>query len=219
MSRNQSQLPRPFIYAGMILLVLVMIPPAVIAYARATHSPLPRIQLQQDMGVQNRFDTQQANPMFRDGRAMRPRTSGTVARGHLREDEHFYDGMVGDDWADTIPIRIEVDRAFLERGRERYDIFCAICHGVAGFGDGMVHNRAQELVESGRHGTVWVPPTDLHSREILEKPVGELYHVITHGARNMAGYASQIPVEDRWAIAAYVQAMQISQNADQEDDS
>lgn len=210
-------LPKPLVYATLILVVLAMIPPALIARSRAVNSELPRIALMQDMGAQHRFNAQQANPMFRDGRAMRPQVEGTIARGDLKDDPHYFMGVVGDDWAEDFPSQVQVDRALLERGRERYDIFCAICHGTAGFGDGMVDRRAQELMETGALGTVWVPPTNLHDEEIREQPVGQIYNAITNGVRNMPAYDSMIPTQDRWAIVAYVRALQRSQDARPED--
>jgi mono/diheme cytochrome c family protein len=105
-----------------------------------------------------------------------------------------------------------VDRDLLERGRQRYDVFCSPCHGLAGFGDGMVARRADELQE----GT-WTPPTSFHSDLIRQRPDGHLYNTITNGIRNMPGYGSQIPVEDRWAVVAYVRALQRSQNATVDD--
>ncbi len=206
-------LPKPIVYATLILVILAMIPPALIARSRAVNSELPRIALMQDMASQHRLNAQQASPLFRDGRAMRPKVEGTIARGDLRDDPHYYDGVVGDDWAIDFPAQVRVDRALLERGRERYDIFCAVCHGTAGFGDGMVHRRAQELMETGAAGTSWVPPTSLHDEEIREQPVGQIYNAIANGVRNMPAYNTMIPTDDRWAIVAYVRALQRSQHA------
>jgi mono/diheme cytochrome c family protein len=207
------RIPKFFIYAALILAVLAMIPPVLIARMRAVNRDLPRIQLQQDMGRQLRFSAQRPNPMFADGRAMRPKIEGTVARGEMRLDDHYYRGIVGNDWADAFPDAITVDMKLLERGRERYDIFCSICHGKAGHGDGMVHERASQLAATMRQGTSWVPPTSLHDLTVIEQPLGQIYNTITHGIRNMAAYGSQIPVEDRWAIVAYVRALQKSQDA------
>lgn len=209
-------MPKPIVYGVLILVILAMIPPALIARSRAIKAELPRIALMQDMAAQHRFNAQQANPLFRDGRAMRPKIEGTIARGDLRDDPHYYLGVVGDGWAEDFPAQTQITRALLERGRERYDIFCAVCHGTAGFGDGMVHRRAQALMESGAasQGTVWVPPTSLHDEIVLDQPVGQIFNAITNGIRNMPAYNSQIPVADRWAIVAYVRALQLSQNAD-----
>lgn len=208
-------MPKPLVYGLLILVFLAMIPPALIARSRATQSDLPRIQLMQDMGVQHRFNAQQANPMFRDGRAMRPRIEGTVARQDYIDDEHYNFGISGDDWADGFPPQVTVDRALLERGRERFDIFCAVCHGTAGFGDGMVDRRARALMESGpaSFGTTWVLPTSLHDPMVVDQPNGQIFNSITNGVRNMPAYGPQIPVQDRWAIVAYVRALQIGQGS------
>lgn len=207
------RVPKFLIYSALILAVIAMIPPVLIARARVVNRDLPRIQLQQDMGKQFRFDAQQSSPIFADGRAMRPPVEGSVARGELRDDDHYYKGLVGTEWAEEFPGAVTVDMEFLERGRERYDIFCAVCHGQAGHGDGMVHERAQQLADAGRGGTIWVPPTSLHDLNIVDQPVGQIYNTITNGLGNMAPYGSQISVDDRWAIVAYVRALQFSQNA------
>jgi mono/diheme cytochrome c family protein len=162
------------------------------------------------MDRQDNVRGQKANPLFADGRAMRPPVAGTVARGELREDGWLYRGVVGDDWAAGFPV--EVTASTLSRGRERYEVFCTPCHGMSGYGDGIVAKRAENLQE----GT-WVPPSSFHTDLVRTRPVGHLYNSITNGIRNMPAYGSQIPVEDRWAIVAYVRALQRSQNARIED--
>ena len=107
---------------------------------------------------------------------------------------------------------ISVTMQLMERGRERFDVFCAPCHGLAGAGDGMVAKRAEELQE----GT-WTPPASFHSELVRGRTDGHLFNTITNGIRNMPAYAPQIPVEDRWAIVAYVRALQRSQGAPLED--
>jgi mono/diheme cytochrome c family protein len=119
-------------------------------------------------------------------------------------------GRAGEGWIEAIPL--EVDTGILQRGRERYDIFCSPCHGLAGFGDGMVAMRADELLE----GT-WTPPTSFHTDLIRGRAPGQLFNTISNGIRNMPAYGPQIPVEDRWAIVAYVKALQRSQNATVDD--
>ena len=119
-------------------------------------------------------------------------------------------GRAGEDWIEVAPI--EITSGVLERGRQRYEIFCSPCHGLAGFGDGMVAKRADELQE----GT-WTPPTSFHSELIRDRADGHLFNTITNGIRNMPGYGSQIPIEDRWAVVAYVRALQLSQNASIDD--
>jgi mono/diheme cytochrome c family protein len=96
----------------------------------------------------------------------------------------------------------------LLRGQERFNIYCSPCHGLTGAGDGLVSRRADALQE----GT-WVPPLTFHGDQVRGRPVGHLFNTITHGIRNMPAYGAQIPAEDRWAIVAYVRALQRSQNA------
>ena len=109
-------------------------------------------------------------------------------------------------WVTDFPL--VVDEAFIRRGQERYGIFCATCHGQGGDGDGLVTLRALELEQ----GT-WVKPTSLHAEPIRNQPVGQLFNSISNGVRKMPGYASQIPVDDRWAIVAYVRALQRTRTA------
>ncbi len=201
---------------GIALAFLSLIPLAVIAKARVTTSKEPRIHVIRDMDNQASFRAQEANPLFADGRAMRPPVPGSVARGEAELDDHLYRGLAQDGatFADAFPPSLTVDRAFLERGQQRYTIYCAVCHGHSGYGDGIIHRRAMELVNKGRPGMEWVPPTSYHTPALRDYPVGRLYHVITNGVRNMAPYASQVSVEDRWAIAAYVKALQASQQTE-----
>jgi mono/diheme cytochrome c family protein len=213
--------PRPFIIIGIVIVVLACIPPAIIARMRAVPSPLPRIHYIQDMDNQHRLEAQQesprygAMPLFADGRAMRPLVPGTVARGELRDDDHYDRGIVGGDWATTFPAQLTIDRAFLERGQERFGIYCSPCHGLAGYGDGLVNAKANELLSMPalNNGTTWVAPKNLHEAAIRDQPIGQTFNTITNGVRNMSGYAAQVPVEDRWAIVSYVKALQRSQNA------
>ncbi len=198
---------------------LALIPLVVIAKLRVSTSKEPRIHIIQDMDNQAKFKAQSRNDLFADGRAMRPPVPGTVARGELYEDDHFYRGLdAKGEFADAIPTKdpatgaaIAVDRAFLERGRERFQIYCAVCHGFTGHGDGPVHQRVQQLLANGREGIEWAPPTTYHQDSIRAYPVGRIFHVITNGVRTMAPYGPQVPARDRWAIAAYVKALQAAQ--------
>jgi mono/diheme cytochrome c family protein len=202
-------MPRWLIYLVLLLVALSWVPLALIARARVTTSTKPRIHIIRDMDQQPKFLTQTRNPMFADLRAMRPPVAGTVARGDVGESV-YSTGRVGSDWVEAIPV--EVDAALLARGRERYDIYCAPCHGLVGYGDGMVAKRADELME----GT-WTLPSSFHTELVRERPAGHLYNTIANGIRNMPAYGQQIPVADRWAIVAYVRALQRSQNATIED--
>ena len=210
-------MPKILIYGTIVVIFLAMIPPAVIAWARAVNSSQPRIHLIQDMDNQPKFRAQHANALFADGRAMRPPITGTVARGGLNEDDHYYRGLSNGQWAATFPPQVAVTMDLLQRGRERFNIYCQPCHGLAGYGDGMVNRRAMVLMNLGVNGPTWVQPKSVHEQQIREQPVGQYFNTITNGVRNMPAYGPQIPVADRWAIVAYVRALQRSQNARPDD--
>jgi len=204
--------PRWLVTALVVLAALALFPPLVVAKARLSKSPKPRIALIQDMDNQERYKAQQSNPVFADGRAGRQPPAGTMARGQLHTDAHYYVGRVGDDWALTFPPQVTVDQAFLRRGQERFGVYCAPCHGLGGAGDGLVHQRAVQRDTPG-----WVQPSSLHDQLIRSRPVGHLFNTITNGIRSMPPYSDQIPPADRWAIVAYVRALQLSQDARLED--
>ena len=150
----------------------------------------------QDMHDQPKYKAQARSDFFADGRAGRPLVAGTVARGALRDDALTYTGRVDGQLADVFPF--PVTRAVVERGRERYDIFCAPCHSRTGWGDGLVVRRGYRR------------PPAFHDDRLREMAVGHFYSVITNGFGAMPDYAQQIPPEDRWAIVAYLRALQRS---------
>jgi mono/diheme cytochrome c family protein len=214
-------MPRIFIFVGFILLLCLLLPPAIIARVRSTpNSNLP-IHIIQDMAFQSKYKTQAVNPMFADGNTMRPPVVNAVARGETYLDAHLYDGVIDGQWANVLPSQVKLDFATLRRGQERFDIYCSVCHGISGGGNGIVNQRAMELVANTNgpvNGTVWVQAKNLvHDELVTVQPMGQVFNTITYGIRNMAGYGSQIPTEDRWAIAAYVKALQRSQNAQPSD--
>jgi mono/diheme cytochrome c family protein len=196
----------------LMIAALSLVPFAVIARVRTTKSEKPRIHLNPNMDNQVRYANQLANPWFADGRAMRPPVEGTVARGGLELDTHYFRGTVGEAYAEDFPEQVEVGHALMDRGRERYGIYCAPCHGLSGYGDGIVARRADALQQG-----LWIPPASFHAEPAYGRPVGHIFNTITNGIRTMPAYASQIPVEDRWAIVAYVRALQRSQHASLED--
>jgi len=153
----------------------------------------------QDMHDQPRYEPLSESTFFADGRSARAPVEGTVARGQLRDDTLLYTGRVGGQDATMFPF--PVDEAVMARGRERYDIFCAPCHARTGFGDGLVVLRGYRR-----------PPT-LHDDRLRNAPVGHFFDVMTNGFGAMPDYASQIPAADRWAIAAYIRALQLSGHA------
>jgi mono/diheme cytochrome c family protein len=199
-------MPRWLVYSIVVLVVLSWVPLVLIMRARHTTSTAPRIHLIQDMGSQPKFKPQARNPLFADRRAMRPPVPGTVAVEGLREDDAYYRGKVGDDWVEAIPVPVTM--GLLERGQQRYDIYCSPCHGLVGYGDGMVAKRAEALQE----GT-WTPPSSYHTDLVRGRADGHIFNTISNGIRNMPAYGPQIPVADRWAIVAYVRALQRSQDA------
>lgn len=136
---------------------------------------------------------------FADGRASRMPPPHTVARGQLREDEQFYTGKIDEQLAATFPQ--PVTRQILARGRERFEIYCAVCHGRTGEGNGMIVQRG------------FPQPPSLHESRLRAAPVGHFFDVITNGYGVMYSYASRVGPEDRWAIAAYIRALQLSQHA------
>jgi mono/diheme cytochrome c family protein len=196
-------------WVGSVLLVLAalaLLPFACVYRARQSQTPLPRIHLIQGMDNQGRYKSQQQNPLFADTREARPPVEGTIARGRLAEDDGLNRGRRGGEWIDAFPV--PVTESLLHRGRERFEIYCAPCHGLAGYGDGIVARRAERLQE----GT-WVPPSSMHDATVLVRPVGHLFNTITNGIRTMPSYGSQIPVDDRWAIVSYVRALQRARHA------
>jgi mono/diheme cytochrome c family protein len=140
----------------------------------------------------------QPSEFFPDGQANRPLETGTVARGQLHADEARFTGKTGAAFVSEFPY--PVDAAMMQRGRERFNIYCAMCHGRVGRGDGKV-------VERG-----YIKPPSYHEARLRDMPVGQIFDTITHGHRAMPDYAEQISADDRWAIIAYVRALQLSQN-------
>lgn len=159
------------------------------------------VACRQDMHDQPKLEPLEASTFFADGRAMRPKVPGTVARGELDLDDHFWRGKVDGQLATTLPAELPLDRKLLERGRQRYDIFCAPCHGLVGDGGGMVVERGMRR------------PPSLHIERLRDAPLGYYFDVITNGFGAMYDYSDRIPPADRWAIAAYVRALQASQSA------
>ena len=159
----------------------------------------------QDMHDQPRMKPLAVSDFFADLRSARQPVEGTVARGQLHEDAYYYTGKAGNDFGDKMPSEIAVNMDTLARGRQRFDIYCAPCHSRMGDGNGMVVQRGY------RH-----PPT-YHQDRLRKAPLGYFFDVMTNGFGAMPPYAAQIPVDDRWKIAAYIRALQLSQNATQAD--
>lgn len=151
------------------------------------------------MAEQPSYDPLEKSDFFDDQRSARPLVEGTVARGLLRGDEHLYRGTVNGKPADTFPFAI--DKQVLLRGRERYEIFCAPCHDRVGTGQGMIVRRGYRV------------PASFHIDRLRQTEPGVFFEHITKGFGVMPDYAQQITSEDRWAIVAYIRALQLSQHA------
>jgi mono/diheme cytochrome c family protein len=153
----------------------------------------------QEMAEQPRYDPLEPSAFFTDGRSARPPVEGTVPRGYLRLDEHLYGGTVASVPADRLPVPLT--RELLVRGQERYDIYCSPCHDRVGNGQGMIVRRG------------FSPPPSFHDERLRLAPIGHFFIVMTEGYGTMPDYAAQVPPHDRWAIAAYIRALQLSQHA------
>jgi len=174
-----------------------------------------------DMQDQPRYDAYEKSEFFSDNRASRNLPEGTVARGHLKENKALYTGKIdnpnanvqvettmdatGNTLVSSFPNDIDefpvpVTRELIDRGQERYNIYCIVCHGPVGNGDGMIVRRGFPQ-----------PPT-YHDDRLRNAPVGHFFDVITNGWGKMNSYAAQLPSVDRWAVVAYIRTLQVSQN-------
>jgi len=153
----------------------------------------------QDMHDQPKYKPQRPSDFFADGRSGRTPVENTVARGTIYEDAAYYTGKVEGKEIDYFPIA--VDKALIERGHVKFDIYCSVCHGKVGNGLGMIVRRGFKM------------PPSYHTDKLRNAPVGHFYDVITNGYGSMWNYSAQIQVRDRWAIASYIRALQLSQNA------
>jgi mono/diheme cytochrome c family protein len=153
----------------------------------------------QDMHDQPVYEAEEAGPFFADGRASRPDVPGTVARGDKGRAAPEVTGRRDGVFLAHLPVPL--DAALLARGRDRYDVFCAPCHDRVGTGDGMIVQRGYRR------------PPSLHEARLRSAPDGHLFDVIGNGLGVMPRYGAQVPVADRWAIVAYVRALQLSQDA------
>ena len=156
-----------------------------------------------DMHDQPRFKPLAQSDFYPDLRSARPVIDGTVARGQLNEDTYFYTGMVGNKPGDYMPF--PATQQELERGQQRFNIYCTPCHSRTGDGNGVVVQRGFQQ------------PPSYHTDRLRNAPLGYFFGVITNGFGAMPDYAAQIPPHDRWDIVAYIRALQLSQNATQAD--
>ncbi len=205
------------------LLTFLLLCIAVVAIAgfRGQHSPLPPLEIFPDMDHQPRYDPQHASSFFADGRAQRAPVQGTVPIGYVLPNayyttgatnnklaehsggfsdapDYYNTGRIGDAYGDGFPLNINA--AVLERGRERFAINCAVCHGATAAGNGIIS-------QYGLNGIA-----NLQQERIRTMPDGQIFTTITNGNKTMGPYGAQVAVEDRWAIIAYLRALQRSQN-------
>ena len=209
--------------AFFLIFVLAVIATVSLAGFRGTRSAKPPIEIFPDMDRQPRFDPQHHSEFFSDGRAQRPPVPGTVPMGYTLPNsyytvegnnnqlaqqpgrfpnapDYYNTGRIGDSYGDGFPGEIKVTHELLERGRERFTINCAICHGATATGNGIV----------GQYGLVAI--ANLQDKKIQTMPDGQLFNRITYGYNTMGAYGPNVTVEDRWAIIAYIRALQRSQN-------
>jgi mono/diheme cytochrome c family protein len=157
----------------------------------------------QDMQDEPKFFPQRGTTFYADGRSVRPQVANTVARNQGDEGSYFYTGLVNGKEGDGLPIDLTADT--MARGQERFNIYCTPCHSRVGNGDGMIVQRGYR------------PAGDFHTARLRNAPLGHFFAVITNGYGAMPDYAAQITPQDRWAIAAYIRALQLSQNAKESD--
>lgn len=208
MPTGSARLPAPLGRAIVVVSCAALIPPAMIYNARHEPRQDPPINLVPDMDDQARFRAQGETSLFADGRMSRGAVEGTVARGELREDSAYWTGMEGDQFVAKVPKSVVVTDELLDRGQQRYGIYCAPCHDQTGSGNGTVHQAALPLAELGK--AAWTMPTSLHDERVRGLPDGDIYNTIRLGKNTMPAYGAQIPAADRWAIVLYVRALQAS---------
>jgi mono/diheme cytochrome c family protein len=222
--------------AGVLLTVLLLLPPVAIYRTAGLKSREPRLHFNLDMDWQNKFKPQMVGPiisnsplekqaqyLFPDIRAARRPVAGTIQWGKLDNDPEMHRGIRSDyqevelegaeedltKYVNEFPDGVRLDAELLNRGKQRYEIYCSACHGYAGMGDGLVNARALALNLDAR--ALWTAAKSLHDPQVKnpeKNPLGRIFDTITNGRNTMGPYAAQISVEDRWAIVAYVKALQ-----------
>ena len=181
------------------ILLLVVVAVVSIAGFRGSVSRKPPIEVLPDMDRQPKIRPQTPSTFFADGRASRLPVEGTVARNSHYLENALTTGLVEGSTNFVAINPVQVTEAVMERGKQRYQIYCSPCHGLTGDGNGITKQFGMSVV------------ANLHDPRIVEMPDGEIFHVITHGRNLMGPYNSQVEIEDRWAIVAYVRALQFAQ--------
>lgn len=169
----------------------------------ATAGALLLVGCRQDMQNQPKFYPQRGTEFYADGRSVRPQVENTVARNQLRRDAYFFSGFEGGKEGDGMPF--PVDETVLRRGQEKYNVFCTPCHSRVGNGGGMIVQRGYAQANS------------FHTPGMRVKPLGHFFNVITNGYGAMPDYSAQLSPQERWAVVAYIRALQLSQDAAQAD--
>jgi mono/diheme cytochrome c family protein len=173
------------------------------AYVLLTSALLLLAGCREDMQNQPYYRPLRENDFYADKRSARPIIAGTVARGHLDADAYFYTGKVGANDGDYLPFPVTAE--VLARGQQRFNIYCAPCHSELGDGNGMIVQRGYKR------------PPSYHIERLRRAPIGYFFDVMTNGFGAMPDYSQQVPPADRWAIAAYIRALQLSQHATEAD--
>lgn len=170
---------------------------------RGSKSLKPPLEVFPDMDRMAKYKPQSENTFFEDGMADRPPVSGTVVAGSFVEDAYLATGKMGTQWGKGFPLAVSYE--FLQRGQEKYNIYCSVCHGLSGDGNGITKKYRMIATPS------------YHNARLREMPEGEIFNTITYGRNTMGPYGAKIKMEDRWAIIAYLRTLQRSQNSDPED--
>ena len=226
---SDTTLPKWLSLTGVLLAILLLLPPIMIFRAKGMVNREPRLHFNPDMDWQVKYKSQTVGPvsdneadphLFNDIRTMRQPVVGSISYGHLDTDSEMFEGLKPEvkhvpgeekpeDYTTEFPADIEVNEALLARGKQRFEIYCSVCHGYAGQGDGLVNQRAIALSQSGK--AAWTAAKSLHDpvvKDPKQNPVGRLFNTITYGRGTMGPYKAQITPKDRWAIVAYVKALQ-----------
>jgi mono/diheme cytochrome c family protein len=192
-----------------ILILTVVVLAAFVSGCRGDKSSSPSVLLIRNMVDQTSYGPQSKNDFYKDKKSFREPVLGTVADGEANSNSKLYKGVEANStaenpiWVKQFPIRLT--DSVLKRGQDRYNIYCTPCHGYAGNSDGLATKASGGVIR----------PANLHDSSVIEMPVGRIYNAVANGVNNwnMPGFAEHMSVQDRWAVVAYVRALQLSQNA------
>ena len=173
------------------------------ALVAGTLSLVAALGCRQDMHDQPKFYPQRGTDFYGDGRSVRPQVANTVARSQMRENAYFYTGFADGKEGDGLPFPVTLQ--VMQRGQERYNVYCTPCHSRVGNGAGMIVQRG------------YAPAGNFHTARLVAAPLGHFFNVISNGYGAMPDYSAQLTPADRWAVVAYIRALQLSQKATQAD--